>query len=47
MSSLPIYADANQGWKDKKQLDLVYWLQEQNVQSNSLSIRTTLARQPG
>ena len=33
MSSLPIYADANQGWKDKEAtLDLVYWLQEQNVQ---------------
>ena len=29
----PIYADANQGWENREAaLDLIYWLQEQNVQ---------------
>lgn len=32
LSDKPIYADANQGWKNREvALDLVYWLQEQNV----------------
>lgn len=33
ISSKPIYADANQGWKNREEaLDLVHWLAEQNVQ---------------
>lgn len=33
VSNLPLYVDANQGWKDKNQaLDMVFWLQEQGVQ---------------
>lgn len=33
VSNLPLYVDANQGWKDKTQaLDMVFWLQEQGVQ---------------
>ncbi|HTH82248.1 MAG TPA: dipeptide epimerase [Mucilaginibacter sp.] len=32
VTDVPLYADANQGWTDRKQsLDLVYWLQEQGV----------------
>jgi L-alanine-DL-glutamate epimerase-like enolase superfamily enzyme len=31
-TDVPLYADANQGWTDrKKSLDLIYWLQEQGV----------------
>jgi L-alanine-DL-glutamate epimerase-like enolase superfamily enzyme len=31
-TNAPLYVDANQGWSDReKSLDLVYWLQEQNV----------------
>ena len=33
ISNKPIYADANQGWKNREEaLDLVLWLAEQNVQ---------------
>lgn len=33
ISDKPIYADANQGWKNKEHaLELVHWLAEQNVQ---------------
>jgi len=33
VSDKPIYADANQGWQDRQAaLDLIYWLQEQQVQ---------------
>lgn len=33
ISNKPIYADANQGWKNREEaLDLVHWLVEQNVQ---------------
>lgn len=33
ISDKPIYADANQGWKNREEaLDLVHWLAEQNVQ---------------
>ncbi len=33
ISDKPIYADANQGWKNREAaLDLVHWLAEQNVQ---------------
>lgn len=32
VTGAPLYVDANQGWSDlQKSLDLVYWLQEQNV----------------
>jgi L-alanine-DL-glutamate epimerase-like enolase superfamily enzyme len=32
-TDLPLYVDANQGWKDRrKSLDLTYWLQQQGVQ---------------
>jgi L-alanine-DL-glutamate epimerase-like enolase superfamily enzyme len=32
VTDVPLYADANQGWTDrKKSLDLIYWLQEQGV----------------
>jgi L-alanine-DL-glutamate epimerase-like enolase superfamily enzyme len=32
VSDKPLYADANQGWKDKEQaLDMLFWLQEQGV----------------
>jgi len=32
VTDAPLYVDANQGWSDlQKSLDLVYWLQEQNV----------------
>ncbi len=32
VTNAPLYVDANQGWTDlEKSLDLVYWLQEQNV----------------
>ncbi|MBK8193587.1 MAG: dipeptide epimerase [Lewinellaceae bacterium] len=32
LSNKPIFADANQGWKNREAaLDLVYWLQEQDV----------------
>jgi L-alanine-DL-glutamate epimerase-like enolase superfamily enzyme len=32
VTDVPLFADANQGWTDRKQsLDLVYWLQEQGV----------------
>ncbi|MFN0177044.1 MAG: dipeptide epimerase [Saprospiraceae bacterium] len=33
ISNKPVYADANQGWKNREEaLDLVFWLAEQNVQ---------------
>jgi L-alanine-DL-glutamate epimerase-like enolase superfamily enzyme len=33
VTNVPLYVDANQGWKDRKQsLDLIYWLKEQGVQ---------------
>jgi L-alanine-DL-glutamate epimerase-like enolase superfamily enzyme len=32
VTDVPLFADANQGWTDRKQsLDLIYWLQEQGV----------------
>jgi L-alanine-DL-glutamate epimerase-like enolase superfamily enzyme len=32
VSNLPLYVDANQGWKDrKKAIDLIYWLHDQGV----------------
>ncbi|MBB5635597.1 L-alanine-DL-glutamate epimerase-like enolase superfamily enzyme [Pedobacter cryoconitis] len=32
VSNLPLYADANQGWKDRKTaIDLIYWLYNQGV----------------
>lgn len=32
LTDKPVYADANQGWRDREQaLDLVHWLAEQNV----------------
>lgn len=32
VSDLPLYVDANQGWKDRaKAIDLVYWLHDQGV----------------
>lgn len=32
VTDVPLYADANQGWTDRKQsLDMLYWLYEQNV----------------
>lgn len=33
LTDVPLYADANQGWTDREQsLDLLHWLQQQNVQ---------------
>jgi L-alanine-DL-glutamate epimerase-like enolase superfamily enzyme len=33
VTNLPLYADANQGWTDRRQsLDMIYWLHEQGVQ---------------
>lgn len=32
-SDLPLYVDANQGWKDKRQaIEMIYWLHDQGVQ---------------